>query len=86
MSGVVDHNNQQWEHCMACGDFKKFPQDLGHEKPTTHHTYGRMLCVTCVDKGLRNRTIKFRSIIPAPSWKQVMVTEAVNTTNELEAL
>lgn len=73
MSGVVDRNGQQWEHCNECGDFHRFPQDLGHQRPDAQWRYGRMLCVKCVDAGLRARTIKFRSITPAPSWKCVKV-------------
>lgn len=72
MSGVVI-DGQQWEHCNACGEFRRFPQDLGHEKPSSVHLYGRMLCVKCVDAGLRAGTIKFRQITPASSWKRVKV-------------
>jgi hypothetical protein len=74
MSGVIDDKGQQWEHCHGCHGFFRFPQALGYEKPNTKFPYGRMLCVVCVDKGLRARTIKFRSITPAPEWQQVRVT------------
>ena len=75
MSGVVDNNGQQWEHCNAHPKpaMFKFPQSLGYEKPSTAWPYGRMLCVTCVDRLLRAREIKFRQIVPAPDWRQVVV-------------
>lgn len=74
MSGVVDSKGQQWEHCGKCHDFFKFPQSLGYEKPSAQFKYGRMLCVTCVDKLLKAREVKFRQIVPAPDWKCVKVT------------
>lgn len=76
MSGVVDLNGQQWEHCNVCEKFVKFPQDLGYEKPTEYHRLGRMLCVKCVDAGIRERVILFENVVPAPSWRTVEVAEA----------
>jgi hypothetical protein len=69
MSGVVDDDGQQWEHCNGCGKFFRFPQNLGYEKPTAAHSSGRDLCVKCVDEGIQARTIKFGNIVPAPAWK-----------------
>lgn len=69
MSGVIDSKGQQWEHCGCCGKFIKFPQNLGYEKPTAKWKYGRDLCVSCVDTGIRAGEIEFENIIPAPSWQ-----------------
>ena len=69
MSGVVDNNGQQWEHCGDCYTFIRFPQNLGYEKPTKTWEYGRMLCVSCVDKGIRAGEIEFENIRPAPEWR-----------------
>jgi hypothetical protein len=49
MSGVIDKNGQQWEHCNACGAWVKF-QDLAYEPPSEEHKYGRDLCPKCVRK------------------------------------
>lgn len=54
MSGVVDRNGQQWEHCCECHGFVKF-QHLVYEKPgtvknpdgTAKFRYGRDLCKPC---------------------------------------
>lgn len=72
MSGVVDEHGQQWEHCNACGASVKL-QQLGYEKPSTQHPYGRDLCVTCVDHGIRSGTIQFDAIVPAPTWVTTVV-------------
>jgi hypothetical protein len=75
MSGVVDAKGQQWEHCNAHAKpaLFKFPQDLGYEKPSVALPYGRMICVTCADQLIRARKVKFKQIVPAPSWQQVVV-------------
>jgi hypothetical protein len=73
MSGVIDNKGQQWEHCDGCYEFKRFPQDLGHEKPTDKWQYGRMLCVKCVDRGIKAGETLFENVIPASSWEVVEV-------------
>lgn len=73
MSGVIDDNGQQWEHCNRCVKLFRFPQSLGYQKPNTQYPHGRMLCVHCVDAVLRAREVKFRQIEPAPDWKCVKV-------------
>ncbi len=46
MSGVVDDNGQQWEHCTQCGKWVRF-QNLWYEEPTPKHPHGRDLCKHC---------------------------------------
>jgi hypothetical protein len=69
MSGVIDGNGQQWEHCGCCNTFIRFPQNLGYEKPTKRWKYGRDICVKCVDKGIRAGEIEFENIVPAKEWR-----------------
>lgn len=69
MSGIIDTNGQQWEHCYCCGKFIKI-QSLGYEKPTTANPHGRDLCVDCVDVGIQTRVILFKNIVPACTWKR----------------
>lgn len=73
MSGVIDGNGQQWEHCGICHEFVKFPQNLGYVKPTKKNPYGMDICVKCVDKEIRARRIAFRNVVPAPSWQTVKI-------------
>lgn len=73
MAGVIDSKGQQWEHCGDCGEFRRFPQALGYEKPTAKWQYGRMLCVKCVDRGIKRGEILFENVVPAPTWKTVEV-------------
>jgi hypothetical protein len=28
MSGVIDRDGQQWEHCNGCGELRRFPEGL----------------------------------------------------------
>ena len=72
MSGVVMDDGQQWERCNCCGKWVKI-QNLGYEKPTAGYKHGRDLCVSCVDKGIREGEIMFENIQPAPGWKTVTV-------------
>lgn len=52
MSGVIDENGQQWEHCNECGKWVKI-QNLRYEQPTHQHEYGRDLCQSCFVKQQR---------------------------------
>jgi hypothetical protein len=60
MSGVLDEDGTQWEHCNRCGTWVRI-QDLVYEKPTVKYTYGRDLCSQCskvtktANPSLRNR-------------------------------
>lgn len=67
MSGVIDDSGQQWERCNECAAWIKI-QSLGYEKPTPQHKYGRDLCVKCVDKGIREGSIKFENVEPSDFW------------------
>ncbi len=73
MSGVID-NGVQWEHCNGDGKFFRL-DDLGYEKPSKKFKYGRMLCVKCVDAGIRSGIIDFNDIVPAKTWEMVVVKE-----------
>jgi len=46
MSGVIDEDGQQWEHCHACGGWEQI-ELLTYEEPTEEFEYGRDLCVPC---------------------------------------
>lgn len=46
MSGVIDEDGTQWEHCNACGGWVRI-QDLLYEAKSEEHPYGRDLCATC---------------------------------------
>lgn len=68
MAGVIDENGQQWEKCNICGEFIRFPQDLGFVKPRKNHPYGTDICVKCVDIQIRTGKISFNWVTPAPTW------------------
>lgn len=74
MSGVIDADGTQWEHCCACKGLFKM-KNLGYQKPTAEFKYGRDLCITCVDKGIRSGEIKFEEVQPAETWQVTEVTE-----------
>ncbi len=46
MSGVIDDNGQQWEHCNACYKYVRIDR-LMYEPPSSEHEYGRDLCPQC---------------------------------------
>jgi hypothetical protein len=60
MSGVIDKDGQQWEHCHTCNDFVRFPQNLGYTKDYTAH-----ICLTCANKLTQS---ELEEVIPAPAW------------------
>lgn len=49
MSGVVDGNGQQWEHCYECGKLVRI-QDLEYTSPTKDHPFGSQMCPECYDE------------------------------------
>ena len=67
MSGVIDENGTQWEHCNLCGEFVKLPE-LGYEKPTKRWPYGRMVCIQCVP---RLSQWAIRRMVPGEGWVPV---------------
>lgn len=67
MSGVVDKNGVQWEHCCDCNKFVPMKK-LSYLKPTYEHKYGLDLCIACADKGIRNGKYEFDNIRPGESW------------------
>lgn len=69
MSGVIDDNGVQWEHCNGCGKWVRI-DNLGYLQPTAQHGSGLDLCVDCVDTLLRTRIVKFKQVTPAPSWRR----------------
>lgn len=68
MSGVIDDNGVQWEHCNDCGKFVRLT-NLGYLKPSEAYPHGKDLCVRCVDAGIQGRQYLFHNIVPASSWK-----------------
>ena len=48
MSGVIDDNGVQWEHCHGCSDWVKI-RNLAYMPPTASHPYGLDLCQKCAD-------------------------------------
>lgn len=60
MSGVIDEDGTQWEHCNGCTgegteDFSERGkwvriEDLTYEKPSEKYPYGRDLCFDCAMK------------------------------------
>jgi hypothetical protein len=46
MSGVLDDNGIQWEHCNICSKWVDIDY-LMYEEPTTDHPYGLDLCHEC---------------------------------------
>jgi hypothetical protein len=61
MSGVVDENGQQWEHCHTCGVFVRFPQSLGYTEGYAAH-----ICRGCANQ---LPLAQLQKVIPAPNWK-----------------
>lgn len=60
MSGVIDSNGVQWEHCGGCkgegtpnfserGKWVRI-EDLMYEPPSEEYKYGRDLCSDCASK------------------------------------
>ncbi len=67
MSGVIDSNGVQWEHCHGCGKFVKLA-NLGYQPKTAKYPYGRDLCITCVNTLSRSQLARVK---PAQSWQEV---------------
>lgn len=67
MSGVIDENDVQWEHCNDCSEFIRINK-LGYLKPTPEHEHGRDLCIACADKGIRSGKYEFDNIEPGEGW------------------
>lgn len=70
MSGVIDGNGQQWEHCNGCGEFIKI-QHLGYLKPTGRLDCGADLCIDCANTLLACGLVKEQGIQPPLVWKAV---------------
>lgn len=49
MSGVIDSNGVQWEHCNECQKYVRIDRLL-YERPSADHKYGRDLCKACSEK------------------------------------
>lgn len=67
MSGVIDGNGQQWEHCNGCGAFIKI-QHLGYLKPTDRLNCGADLCIGCTNTLLACGLVEEQGIQPAAGW------------------
>ena len=64
MSGVVDSNGIQWEHCNGCGLFTRLI-DLGYQPKSKAYPYGRDLCIKCVNTLSQWHLAR---VVPAKSW------------------
>jgi len=62
MSGVIDSNGQQWEHCNECGGWAKL-QDLGYQPHSLKWNGPCDICMDCA-----NKAPNLPDIQPAPSW------------------
>src|SRR6185369_12352940 len=49
MSGVIDENGVQWQHCHICRGWVRI-QDLLYEEPSDAHPYGRDIGPCCKSK------------------------------------
>ena len=56
MSGVIDGNGQQWEHCGVCQEFVRI-QDLLYEEPSTQFPHGLDICENCAALPLPQRVV-----------------------------
>jgi hypothetical protein len=58
MSGVIDRDGQQWEHCNECGKFVRI-EYLKYEQPSAEHRNGRDLCPVCIGTDRRVLSVHF---------------------------
>lgn len=65
MSGVIDDNGVQWEHCNECGKWVRY-HHLKYEPPSRDHKYGRDLCPECYQKFLDAAEEQYRQ---ARDWR-----------------
>lgn len=72
MSGVIDSNGVQWEHCSCCGASVRLA-DLGYERPRAGHPHGRDVCIKCVITCIEDGSMLFEYIVPSNNWKVVEV-------------
>ena len=72
MSGIIDSNGVQWEHCTCCNKSVRL-DDLGYESPRLKYPHGRDICIDCVIKGIEDGSILVENIIPSNNW--IAVTE-----------
>lgn len=49
MSGVIDEDGTQWEHCNCCGKLIKLVE-LRYESPSEKYPYGRDICISCLNQ------------------------------------
>jgi hypothetical protein len=78
MSGVIDADGTQWEHCMACGEFVRIDY-LQYEKPSAAHEYGRDLCWPCmyVQTWMNEDVARTLGRTDGGRWPWLTTTEAV---------
>lgn len=62
MSGVIDKDGVQWEHCNECGKFVKI-QELGYQPHSLKWNGPCDICLECA-----NKAPNIEQIIPAQSW------------------
>jgi hypothetical protein len=64
MSGVLDSNGIQWEHCNVCGMFTKLTM-LGYQPKSKKYPHGRDICIKCVNQLTHWHLSR---VIPAKDW------------------
>lgn len=77
MSGVIDENGQQWEHCNVCAKMFKI-ENLGYEPPIQGMPEsGRDICLACT-----NKHPHIDKILPAKSW----IPQYEGDTGDIDAI
>ena len=67
MSGFIDKNGVQWEHCTLCSSSTRL-DDLGYVKPSPAHPHGLDICVECANAAVAGGEIPLHNIQLAPLW------------------
>ena len=61
MSGVIDENGVQWEHCNVCGEMVRL-DNLGYLPKSEEHV-GVDICLACT-----NKSEWLEEVVPAKKW------------------
>lgn len=66
MSGIIDNNGIQWEHCNVCGASTEL-SNLGYLPPNKNYAHGLDICIKCVNTLSQS---DIRKVIPSTSWQR----------------
>lgn len=64
MSGVIDSNGVQWEHCSICGKMHRI-ENLGYLPPSTKHPHGLDIGLCCINTLTQSQ---IRLVEPGSNW------------------